>query len=139
MICDNCGKKYKRAPGCNICIECSSERERQRGIVRRASAKAVKESITKGILKPATKYRCVDCGARASCYDHRDYRKPNDVEPVCKRCDANRGSGKPWAGCDEAWVVRAMAFEKNRKIVKRWYFFKGNEAPPHVVGKPNKR
>ena len=34
---------------------------------------------------------CVDCGARASCYDHRDYNKPLDVDPVCRSCNYKRG------------------------------------------------
>lgn len=34
---------------------------------------------------------CVDCGARAVEYDHRDYSKPLDVEPVCRKCNDARG------------------------------------------------
>jgi len=37
---------------------------------------------------------CVDCGAPATCYDHRDYSKPLDVEPVCWKCNAQRGPAK---------------------------------------------
>ena len=39
--------------------------------------------------------KCVDCDAPAQCYDHRDYRKPLDVEPVCTRCNNVRGPGLP--------------------------------------------
>lgn len=35
---------------------------------------------------------CVDCGAAAKHYDHRDYSKPLEVEPVCARCNRLRGS-----------------------------------------------
>lgn len=38
--------------------------------------------------------RCVDCGAVATEYDHRDYAKPLEVEPVCRGCNALRGSAK---------------------------------------------
>ena len=31
---------------------------------------------------------CVDCGRAAEEYDHRDYKKPMEVEPVCKACNA---------------------------------------------------
>lgn len=37
--------------------------------------------------------QCVDCGATAVEYDHRDYKKPLEVEPVCKRCNQARGPG----------------------------------------------
>lgn len=36
---------------------------------------------------------CVDCGSPADEYDHRDYKKPMDVEPVCRRCNGLRGPG----------------------------------------------
>jgi ribosomal protein L37AE/L43A len=36
--------------------------------------------------------KCVDCGAVASVYDHRDYNKPLDVSPVCHGCNIRRGS-----------------------------------------------
>ena len=37
---------------------------------------------------------CVDCGKRATGYDHRDYRKPLKVAPVCQRCNVLRGPDK---------------------------------------------
>jgi len=37
---------------------------------------------------------CVDCGCPASGYDHRDYDKPLEVEPVCYRCNQRRGPAK---------------------------------------------
>lgn len=36
---------------------------------------------------------CVDCGRPAKVYDHRDYSRPLDVEPVCKGCNKKRGPG----------------------------------------------
>ena len=38
--------------------------------------------------------KCVDCGEIATCYDHRNYYKPLDVEPVCYSCNQQRGTGK---------------------------------------------
>ena len=35
---------------------------------------------------------CVDCGNRASAYEHRDYSRPLDVVPVCASCNAVRGT-----------------------------------------------
>lgn len=34
---------------------------------------------------------CVDCGKPAQAYDHRDYTKPLDVQPVCDGCNVRRG------------------------------------------------
>jgi len=40
--------------------------------------------------------KCTDCGERAVNYDHRDYCKPLEVEPVCRKCNNTRGPGLPW-------------------------------------------
>lgn len=37
--------------------------------------------------------KCVDCGDAANEYDHRDYKKPMEVEPVCMGCNQLRGPG----------------------------------------------
>lgn len=37
---------------------------------------------------------CVDCGKPAAEYEHRDYSRPLDVEPVCNSCNAKRGTAK---------------------------------------------
>lgn len=39
---------------------------------------------------------CVDCGARANAYDHRDYNKPLEVVPVCGSCNFRRGHAVPF-------------------------------------------
>ena len=51
-------------------------------------------------MKKASCYKCVDCGANATDYDHRDYNKPLDVEPVCRSCNIRRGNAvfKRWNG-----------------------------------------
>ena len=51
----------------------------------------VRAAIRFGYLRPASEYQCVDCGSAAECYDHRDYNKPLDVEPVCIGCNVRRG------------------------------------------------
>jgi hypothetical protein len=38
--------------------------------------------------------RCVDCGAPATDYDHRNYDKPLDVDPVCHKCNCRRGPAR---------------------------------------------
>lgn len=40
--------------------------------------------------------KCWDCGRMASCWDHRDYTKPLEVEPLCRSCNRRRGPGAPY-------------------------------------------
>ena len=56
------------------------------------------KAVTNGKLPRlgSTLVKCTDCGERATDYDHRDYRKPLKVEPVCRKCNLERGPGKPW-------------------------------------------
>jgi len=37
------------------------------------------------------KIACKDCGKSATQYDHRDYNKMFEVEPVCASCNQKRG------------------------------------------------
>jgi hypothetical protein len=57
----------------------------------------VHRAIKCGDLDPASHFDCVDCGGQAEVYDHRDYTKPLDVQPVCRRCNNKRGAGAPYA------------------------------------------
>lgn len=56
----------------------------------------VRAAIKCGVLPDLSlgEYACVDCGAAATQYEHRDYRHPLDVEPVCKACNLKRGRGQ---------------------------------------------
>lgn len=79
---------------------------------RYPAARAVAEAVRDGRLPDPTTLRCEDCGAPAVCYDHRDYRQPLVVAPVCKRCDCLRGPGLPYEpACPygTAWARRQRA------------------------------
>lgn len=52
---------------------------------------ALQKAIRAGEIPPANGLQCVDCGAPANVYDHRDYTKPLAVEPVCRACNWHRG------------------------------------------------
>jgi hypothetical protein len=39
----------------------------------------------------AAQLRCVDCGDWANNWEHRDYSKPLEVDPVCDSCNFKRG------------------------------------------------
>ena len=51
----------------------------------------VHKAIRDGYLPCLTTLLCIDCGSQAQVYDHRDYNKPLDVEPVCHACNVKRG------------------------------------------------
>lgn len=55
----------------------------------------VREAIKAGLLSPPEGLNCADCSAPAFCYDHRNYHKPFEVEPVCHGCNNRRGPGLP--------------------------------------------
>lgn len=52
----------------------------------------IKLEVKMGRMPKVTTLLCVDCGKPAKCYDHRDYLKPLDVEPVCISCNKLRGA-----------------------------------------------
>jgi len=56
---------------------------------------AVKKAIKNGFLKPIKELKCTDCEEQAEIYDHKDYNKPLEVEPVCRSCNRKRGSAIP--------------------------------------------
>ena len=88
----------------------SVSRQRINQIVRDNAHKArdtLAYAKVMGKLPRADTMLCVDCGKQADRYDHRDYRRPLDVEPVCLKCNAARGEGmNPYT-------------ERAKKIVKR--------------------
>lgn len=66
----------------------------------RATA-AVKAAVKFGVLPQLAdgEYACVDCGGVATQYDHRDYARALDVEPVCRSCNNLRGTAA-WPTAD---------------------------------------
>lgn len=55
---------------------------------------AVAKAVRLGEMPRARELSCVDCAKPAVDYDHRDYSKPLEVEPVCRRCHMARGRAK---------------------------------------------
>ena len=56
----------------------------------------------KGQIEPIGEHtKCVDCGEPAEMYDHRNYYKPLEVEPVCRSCNSQRGQAYPYC---EDWA-----------------------------------
>jgi hypothetical protein len=71
------------------CLACN---EKNTGAT--SAINAVQQAVKNGKLAPVKTLSCVDCGNTAQCYDHRDYGKPLDVVPVCRKCNFRRGSAK---------------------------------------------
>jgi len=82
--CVVCGKPaYSKKA--KFCLDCLA------GCKPASVEYAVSRSIRLGELKPIDECICVDCGRPAQHYDHRDYNKPLEVDPVCRVCNAKRG------------------------------------------------
>jgi len=87
--------------------------------LRQRATAAVSRAVRLGWLPPVTTRVCVDCGAPATCYEHRDYREPLNVEPVCSRCNNLRGPGFPLR--DAPRVAQHAIREKTGKTSgKNW-------------------
>src|SRR3990167_9249099 len=93
----------------------AKKREQLMARRRGKAAIAVRNAVANGLLPHHSKMRCVDCGRKADCYDHRDYRKPLDVDPVCKSCDAVRGAGAPYDGRRRDWNARMLISRARRE------------------------
>lgn len=72
------------------------ERQHQYSPSAFKSHKYVSFAIRDGYLPRPTTLICLDCGAPAQVYDHRDYNRPLDVEPVCHACNVRRGPALPF-------------------------------------------
>lgn len=66
---------------------------------RSAAQSAVSRAKRDGILPSAEGMPCSDCPRTAECYDHRDYGRPLQVDPVCRSCNSIRGHAKPVNQC----------------------------------------
>lgn len=84
-LCVRCGKVPPRTKASKFCDPCLI------GSKPASVEWAVRRAIRRGELKPVKDCVCVDCGAPAQHYDHRDYNKPTEVDPVCRGCNAKRG------------------------------------------------
>lgn len=84
-----CGSWSVRSFTASTCSDCA--RTRQFYLAQNVAYAAVRRAVASGALLPVTRYRCVDCGEPAQHYDHRDYGRPLEVQPVCRSCNRKRG------------------------------------------------
>ncbi|MFD1709823.1 hypothetical protein FVQ98_14190 [Ottowia sp. GY511] len=93
--CLICGADISFRPyGTLYCLgRCAAEANLRNGAG--AAYRAVQREIAAGRMLPARHYKCVDCKKQALDWDHRDYNRPLDVEPVCRSCNKKRGPALP--------------------------------------------
>lgn len=84
--CPICAEKI-RGKFARYCDECQPILRK----IHKAMRQAVSLAVATGKLDRPEKLLCKDCGASAEMYDHRDYGKPLEVEPVCRKCNNHRG------------------------------------------------
>ena len=93
--CPHCEKTFtNRHPSAVFCFSCIDWGKRH-PLAAKASA-LVMRAIKLGDLPSLGGVLCFDCGAPATDYDHRDYTKPLDVDPVCRSCNCLRGPAHPY-------------------------------------------
>lgn len=86
------------------CFDCRPLLEK----IRANAINRVSQSVARGLIPPAAKLKCVDCGSQAQQYDHRDYGKPLKVKPVCRKCNSKRGPAKKFGHRGEARMLEAQ-------------------------------
>ena len=78
---------------------------------------AVRQAIKRGELPPINALTCVDCGAPAKHYDHRNYDIPLDVVPTCHSCNLKRGPGAVSEATVAAGIAR-LAASKTKRLTR---------------------
>lgn len=103
LDCEQCGADIReRYQGARFCFPCTRIRARisSRKYIpnndNNVSRAVTKYAVKVGFLPDPRNFICMDCnGRQAECYDHRDYNKPLEVDPVCLQCNSSRGRGIP--------------------------------------------
>ena len=86
--CATCGVEFSGRKN-RLCPLCYKQKELA---AKRAHVKVQKAVKKDKLVALDGSIPCVDCGAPAVAYDHRDYRFALHVEPVCTKCNVRRGS-----------------------------------------------
>ena len=89
--CAHCSRTHTGRTTCRLCHYC----RRINYTLRDMAMRYVQFAQRFGQLKAPRHFSCVDCGAPATRYDHRDYLKPLKVSPVCAKCNSRRGLALP--------------------------------------------
>lgn len=95
-LCRSCGGlAARRMRGNRVhCETCGKHPYFKRQAYISQAHRAVARAIRLGQMPHPSTLSCTDCDRPAECYDHRDYDRPLDAEPVCRRCNCLRGPAK---------------------------------------------
>lgn len=122
-LCKKCRKPIKEARNAwhnrVVCLDCECKIYHVRKVLAQKAHYWAQYAQKKGLIpKLDGSVPCMDCGHPAWVYDHRDYRKPKDVEPVCSGCNKNRGPALPMVSqCRLAKRIRyRYQKERNKKM-----------------------
>jgi NMD protein affecting ribosome stability and mRNA decay len=88
-VCVDCGGPKR--PGSHHMVQRCDACDKPFKAAMLACNKALNQARSRGLFPSPKTLICVDCGASAHDYDHRDYSKPLEVEPVCRACNFKRG------------------------------------------------
>lgn len=102
-VCIDCGEWHGRDPRSWRCWECD---EKVKEFNQKASY-TIKQLIKAGQMQKPSDLLCVDCEKPAYDYDHRDYRMPLEVQPVCRKCNQRRGPAA-WKNYNEPTDLAPM-------------------------------
>jgi hypothetical protein len=107
LPCHRCGAEALIHNHWQWCDTCKKSPQWQRHRISSLGHMAVSKAVRKGLLpKLDGSIACVDCGVPAAVYDHREYAKPLEVDPVCIRCNVRRGPAKETAPLIAAYARR---------------------------------
>lgn len=119
------------APNCICCGSAITDRGTKRGGLRycgtchsyadkhkRAVNRIAQAAVRSGDIPPLSGQVCADCGKPATCYDHRDYGKPLEVEPVCFGC--NKARPAPVIPAEWAHAAAVHSLVANSEWRLRW-------------------
>jgi len=95
-----------------------------RAKIAEAARGRVKVAVDRGKLAPPHDFDCSDCGGAATQYEHRDYREPLKVEPVCDPCNRKRLPALPEGFIDSAdvdWYTPSPYRTRDKKLQIRMF------------------
>jgi hypothetical protein len=132
--CSVCGEHEMVRGGddkfvCSACIDAGHESNRiLRGNGGPFAMGLVHRAVSNGNLPEIRECVCVDCGSAAEHYDHRDYNKPLEVDPVCHSCNLRRGPAIPRRGYFTSLFNGELRwFYRRKKDLERLFIAMGLE------------
>lgn len=111
------------------CVNCAQVKGiyRKYGTGQNAAHSLVAKEIKAGRLPSPKTLPCADCGKPAHGYEHRDYNRPLDVEPICRACNTRRGSAIPKTMTFKEFVAAVQkdypdAVAADLEMLRQWYW-----------------